>query len=552
MEGRASSRPTNLIFGTTRRSSLQYPFLMASSSLWQRFQQYLLRYDDLDFSIDISRMKFPDDFFDKMGSKIDKAFAAMRDLEAGGIANPDEKRMVGHYWLRKPALAPNAELRGEIESTNARIKTFAADVHSGKIKGGRGEKFRHVLSIGIGGSALGPQFIADALGTAKDPLDIYFFDNTDPDGFDRVLDKIDNELARTIVAVISKSGGTKETRNGMLETEARFKAVGFDFAKHAVAITGVGSDLDKHAEKNGWISRFPMWDWVGGRTSVMSAVGLVPMALEGFDIDNFLSGAAAMDERTRANDFRENAAMLLALMWFYAGNGRGEKDMVVLPYKDRLLLFSRYLQQLVMESLGKEKDLDGKVVNQGIAVYGNKGSTDQHAYVQQLRDGVLNFFITFIEVAKDRHRAAFEVENGVTSGDYLHGFLRGTRAALYEKERESITVSISEANAFNIGALIALYERAVGFYASLVNINAYHQPGVEAGKKAATRLLQLQDDVRKKLSPGSGKTSEEIARAIDADPEDVFHVLQHLASNDSRVQITKGEEPSDDKFFLKE
>jgi glucose-6-phosphate isomerase len=189
---------------------------MASSSLWQRFQQHFLRYDDLGFSIDISRMKFPDDFFDKMGPKIDKAFAAMRDLEAGGIANPDEKRMVGHYWLRKPALAPNAELRAEIENTNARIKQFAADVHGGKIKGGQGEKFKHVLSIGIGGSALGPQFIADALGTAQDPMDIYFFDNTDPDGFDRVFDKIDNELARTIVVVISKSGGTKETHNGML------------------------------------------------------------------------------------------------------------------------------------------------------------------------------------------------------------------------------------------------------------------------------------------------------------------------------------------------
>ncbi|PYL36943.1 MAG: glucose-6-phosphate isomerase, partial [Verrucomicrobia bacterium] len=206
----------------------------------------------------------------------------------------------------------------------------------------------------------------------------------------------------------------------------------------------------------------------------------------------------------------------------------------------------------VMESLGKEKDLDGKIVNQGIAVYGNKGSTDQHAYVQQLRDGVLNFFVTFIEVAKDRDRAAFEVENGVTSGDYLHGFLRGTRAALYEKERESITVSIAEANAFNIGALIALYERAVGFYGTLVNINAYHQPGVEAGKKAATRLLQLQHDVREKLSGETGKTAEEIARAIDADPEDVFHVLQHFASNDSRVQTAKGDEPSDDKFSLKE
>ena len=525
---------------------------MASSSLWQRFQQHFLRYDDLGISIDISRMKFPDDFFEKMASKIEKAFAAMRNLEAGGIANPDENRMVGHYWLRKPSLAPTTELRAEIENTNAAIKKFASSVHDGTIKNGKGEKFRHILSIGIGGSALGPEFIADALGAATDPLDIFFFDNTDPNGFDRVFSKIGSELVHTLVVVISKSGGTKETHNGMVEAEARFKAADLNFSKHAIAITGAGSELDKHAKDNGWLARFPMWDWVGGRTSVMSAVGLVPMALEGFDINNFLAGAAAMDERTRANDFHQNAAMLLALMWFYIGNGRGEKDMVVLPYKDRLLLFSRYLQQLVMESLGKEKDLDGKIVNQGIAVYGNKGSTDQHAYVQQLRDGVLNFFVTFIEVAKDRNQPPFEVEPGVTSGDYLHGFLRGTRAALYEKNRESITVSIPEANAFNIGALIALYERAVGFYGSLVNINAYHQPGVEAGKKAATRLLQLQSEARGNLSSATEKTAEEIARSIDADPEDVFHVLQHLASNDPHVQISKGEGPSEDKFRLKE
>ncbi len=525
---------------------------MASSSLWQRFQQFFLRYEDLGFSLDISRMKFPDDFFDQMQPKIDKAFAAMRDLEAGGIANPDENRMVGHYWLRKPSLAPNAELRGEIENTNTRIKQFASDVHSGKIKSASGEKFQHILSIGIGGSALGPQFIAEALGNVKDPMDIQFFDNTDPDGFDRVFDKIGKELARTLVVVISKSGGTKETRNGMVEAEARFNKASLDFPKHAVAITGAGSELDKHAEQSGWIARFPMWDWVGGRTSVMSAVGLVPMALQGLDTANFLAGAAAMDERTRATDFHQNAAMLLALMWFYIGKGRGEKDMVVLPYKDRLLVFSRYLQQLVMESLGKEKDLDGKVVNQGIAVYGNKGSTDQHAYVQQLRDGVLNFFVTFIEVAQDRDRPPFDVEPGVTAGDYLHGFLRGTRAALYEKNRESMTVGIPEANAFSIGALIALYERAVGFYGSLVNVNAYHQPGVEAGKKAATRLLQVQNSARQKLSRESEKTAEEIARAIDADPEDVFHALLHLACNDPNVQISRGDGPSEDKFSLKE
>jgi glucose-6-phosphate isomerase len=526
---------------------------MPSSSLWQRFQQYFLYYRDLDFSLDISRMTFPDDFFEKMQPKIEKAFAAMRELEGGAIANPTENRMVGHYWLRNPALAPNAELRAEIEETIKHIKSFAADVHAGKIAAENGKRFEHILLIGIGGSALGPQFVADALRSRRDPMDIYFFDNTDPDGFNRVFDKIDNYLSQTLVIVVSKSGGTKETRNGMLEAEAKFKEKGLQFPKHAVAVTGVGSELDKLAEANEWLARFPMHDWIGGRTSVMSAVGLLPMALEGFDIDNFLAGAAAMDKRTRMPDAAQNAAMLLALAWYHAGYGKGEKDMVILPYKDRLALFSRYLQQLVMESLGKEKDLDGKIVHQGIAVYGNKGSTDQHAYVQQLRDGVLNFFVTFIEVRKDRLASGgrrFEVEEGITSGDYLQGFLRGTRSALYESGRESITMSIPEMNAFNIGALIALYERAVGFYASLVNINAYDQPGVEAGKKAATKLLQLQQQVREQLRAGAGKTAEEIARSVDADPEDVFHALRHLASNDSRIRVLPSDQPTDDQFSL--
>jgi glucose-6-phosphate isomerase len=256
-----------------------------------------------------------------------------------------------------------------------------------------------------------------------------------------------------------------------------------------------------------------------------------------------------MDAHTRVPDRAQNAAMLLALMWFHAGNGRGEKDMVILPYKDRLTLFSKYLQQLVMESLGKEKDLDGNVVHQGIAVYGNKGSTDQHAYVQQLRDGVPNFFATFIEVERDRAGGKMEVEPGFTSGDYLHGFLRGTRTALHENGRESITISIAKVNAFSVGALIALFERGVGFYGSLVNINAYHQPGVEAGKKAATRLLELQDRLLTQLSAAPGTTAEEIARAADADPEDVFHALRHAAVNDPSIRITPADRPADEKFY---
>ncbi len=410
---------------------------MASSSLWQRFQRYFLEYHELGFSLDISRMKFPEDLFEKMHPRIEHAFVAMQELEAGAIANPTEKRMVGHYWLRDPKLAPTPEIRAEIEDTIQRIKKFAEDVHTGKITAENGKRFEHLLHVGIGGSALGPEFVASALGSPNDPMGISFFDNTDPEGFDRVFDRLGDRLSQTLIVVVSKSGGTKETRNGMLEAEEKFVAKGLQFPRHAVAVTGVGSELDKHAEANGWLARFPMSDWVGGRTSVMSAVGLVPMALEGFDIDRFLAGGAAMDARTRVPDVGQNAAMLLALMWYYAGDGKGEKDMVVLPFKDRLALFTKYLQQLVMESLGKEKNLAGEVVHQGIAVYGNKGSTDQHSYVQQLRDGVLNFFVTFVEVRNDRGGARFEVEVGITSGDYLQGFLRGTRSALY-RERTGV------------------------------------------------------------------------------------------------------------------
>ena len=259
---------------------------MASSSLWQRFQRYFLEYRELGFSPDISRMKFPEDLFEKMQPRIEQAFAAMRELEAGAIANPAEKRMVGHYWLRNPGLAPTSEI-----------------------------------------------------------------------------------------------------------------------------------------------------------------------------------------------------------------------------------------------------------------------STDQHSYVQQLRDGVLNFFVTFVEVRNDRCGARFEVEDGITSGDYLQGFLRGTPSALYEKGRESITMSIPEVNAFNIGLLIALHERAVGYYGSLVNINAYDQLGVEARQKAESKPLQLQKQGQEELS-GEGKTAEEIARSIDADPEDVFHLLRHLANNAPRIKVVPGEEAVDDRFSL--
>ena len=505
---------------------------------WERFQKYYGEFPELGLAIDLSRMNVDDAFFAAMEPRMQKAFADMDALEKGAIANPDEKRMVGHYWLRNPALAPTPEIRQEIESTFAKIKAFATKVHAGEIKGAGGE-FKNVLVIGIGGSALGPQFVAQALGNPrKDKLKPYFFDNTDPDGMNRTLSTIGRKLDRTLCIVISKSGGTKETRNGMLVAQAAYEKAGLKFGQHAVAVTMFGSELDQYTIANQWLERFPMWDWVGGRTSVLSAVGLLPAALQGINIEGLIAGGLKADISTRSKNVKDNPSALLALAWYASGNGKGSKNMVILPYKDRLELFSKYLQQLVMESLGKEKDINGEVVNQGICVFGNKGSTDQHSYIQQLRDGINNFFATFIEVQKDQVGEPVYTEPDATSGDFLEGFFLGTRAALAESDRESITLTVKDVDSATVGLLICLFERAVGFYASLVNINAYHQPGVEAGKKAASAVLSLQREIITYLKANLNQpfTVAEISKAIghDEDIETVFKVIEHLAANSVR------------------
>lgn len=522
-----------------------------SIDLWRRYRQHLCKCPSLGISVDISRMNFGDDFFKSMTEPMANSFNAMKELEGGAIANPDEGRMVGHYWLRAPELAPTAEISSQITVAKNDVINFAKKIHAKEITPPTAAKFTDVLLIGIGGSALGPQLVADAMkdaggagGKRRDKMRLHFFDNTDPDGIDREIQSIGSRLKSTLVVVISKSGGTKETRNGMLEATAVFERASLDISKQAVAVTGEGSELFQHAKDNDWIDTFPMWDWVGGRTSVLSAVGLLPAALQGIDVEQLLAGAAEMDRITRETKIKKNPAALLALMWHYATNGCGEKDMVVLPYKDRLLLMSRYLQQLIMESIGKKHDLDGEEVFQGIAVYGNKGSTDQHAFVQQLRDGVVNFFATFIVVLQDRPRSKddLEVEANVTSGDYLNGFWQGTREALHGQDRESITITMDRLNAKTFGALIALYERAVGLYATLVNINAYHQPGVQAGKEAADEVLGLQGKVIAHMDGQTDTASpEDIAEAIgEADRvESVFHVLEHLNAN-KRVVVRSG------------
>jgi len=469
-------------------------------------------------ALDLRWMGLPDDLAAREGERVAAALEDLIAVEAGMIANPDEGREVGHYWLRAPRLAKTVEHTRAILDVVRRLERF--------VEVDLADRFGTVIVIGIGGSALGPQLVAESLGGAGDRRRVLFVDNTDPEGVARTL--ADATLADTLALVISKSGRTPETRNGYLLVREAYEAAGLDFGRHAIAVTGAGSELDAEAE--GWLARFPMWNWVGGRTSVTSAVGLLPMRLQGLDTEGFLEGAREMDVHTRQEDVDANPAMLLALAWLHATGGRAQRAMVVLPYKDRLLLLSRYLQQLVMESLGKRLDRRGRVVHQGLTVYGNKGSTDQHAFVQQLRDGPDDFFCAFIEVLEDGG-SALEVGPGVTAGDYLSGLLAGTRAALAEAGRRSLTLTIPRVDALHLGGLIALFERAVGFYASFVDINAYDQPGVEAGKKAAGALLALQARAVAALAAGASGTAEALAAELGADARDVFHVLRHLAAN---------------------
>jgi len=464
---------------------------------------------------------------------------ALSDLEAqegGERVNTDEDRQVGHTWLRAPDDAPTMGQARAIGETVEAVQAFAAKVRRGQLAAPDGLPFTDVVHIGIGGSALGPMLLREAL--APDPdldgprraLTLHFVDNTDGDGVARLLRALDEDLAHTLVVVVSKSGGTVETRNGLALVREALEHRGHDLAPRAVAITVADSKLDRLAVEQGWLASFPVWDWVGGRFSVTSAVGLLPAELAGIPTGPLLEGAREMDTWTRAPDWRDNPAALLAGAWYLLGDGVGDRNMVVLPYRDRLDLLSRYLQQLVMESLGKRLDRQGNTVHQGLTVYGNKGSTDQHAYVQQLRDGRQDAFVLFVQVLDEGRGSPLEVLPGATAGDTLQGFLLGTRRALVDEGRPCLTLTLPRLDPWQLGALLALFERAVGLYASLIDVNAYHQPGVEAGKRAAADVLDLSRRLREALSTGQARSASELAEALGAEPVEVWSLLEHLVA----------------------
>ena len=506
---------------------------------WKRFCDLLWCHDSLGFWLDISKMKINSDDIKKLENKFEVAFNSMKLLEGGSIANIDESRQVGHYWLRNPSISPDKFIKEHLISEQERIVQFANDILKGNISTNEDKIFTEVLWIGIGGSSLGPILLINSLKNFTKGLNFHFLDNVDPQGISDKLDIIGDKLKSTLIIVVSKSGGTIEPKICLEQVEHRFNNIGTAFNKHAVAITMKNSNLDLKAISDKWLNSFDLPDWVGGRTSITSAVGLLPLALINADTSGFLRGASEMDEATREPKILENPAALLAASWYISGNSCGKKDMVVLPYKDKLEVFSRYLQQLVMESLGKEKDREGNIVNQGIAVYGNKGSTDQHAYIQQLRDGIDNFFAIFIEIIKDTSTNINKIN--MNPNDYLSGFLQGTRSALTEANKENITISIEELNERTLGALIALFERAVGLYAELININAYDQPGVESGKIAAADIIQLQKSLILIFSDKRSRSISDIHNQLTSYKlESIFITLRSMCLN-NKIMLLSGD-----------
>lgn len=470
--------------------------------------------------MDFRRLNLPGNLAEQYAGAIVAALSQMRDVESGVEVNYTERRQVGHYWLRSPDNAPDTWCQ-EIHASHQLIQDFVDKYRN---------RFRKFLLIGIGGSALGPQFLDRALRIPGQTPAIHFLDNTDPEGFVRTFREIDiaGGLEDTLTLVISKSGKTPETVNGMKVARHAYQSAGLPFERHAIAITEPGSELDRLAAN--WLQRFPVWEWVGGRTSLFSPVGLVPAALLGFDWRLLLAGAREMDETTGpANaDAAANPALRLALAWRHLGARRDLTHQVVLPYSDRLSLLASYLQQLMMESLGKQ--------GQGITVFGNKGSTDQHSYVQQLIQGRPDFFVAFVRVLCPRSNDLADIEvdeGGIQSADFLAAFQDGTARALAAAGRPSFRLTIEGVSERTVGAVVALFERAVGYYAAMIGINAYDQPGVEGGKKAATGYLDAQRALVQRVPtfPAKPASVTELIVGLDVEAGLAADILNRLALN---------------------
>ena len=425
------------------------------------------------------------------GLDIQKEFDNYKDRIAEIITNLNgnkDKRGQGLQWMNL----------GYSEETVWYVKEYAALVEN---------RFENILVLGIGGSALGGLAVTEALLKPYWNLlsseqrnnfpRIFFLDNIDPDGIVGLLDVLD--LSKTLVNVITKSGSTAETMSQFMIIKDRLeKELGDDYRKNIVATTdkNIGV-LRQIAEQEGY-KTFVVPDDVGGRFSVFSAVGLLPFALVGLDIDEIVRGVKDMDLALKNTDINENIAAQNALIHYLLDTQKGKKISVMMPYSSRLKYVSDWYVQLWAESLGKEKNLDGEYVNNGPTPIKAVGATDQHSQIQLYNEGpndkIINFirveeFDTNLEIPKIFEYTGIGYLGGKTINDLINAEADATRVTLADYNKPTVTISIPKINGYYVAQLLYMLEVQTAIAGALYNINAFDQPGVEQAKNYTYALM---------------------------------------------------------------
>ena len=436
----------------------------------------------------------------------------------GDLINQTENRAVLHTALRAKEsaniLVDGVNVMPEVYSVKNKIKNFSNEVISGNKKGFTGKPFTDIVNIGIGGSDLGPAMIVEALQFYKNHLNVHFVSNVDGDHVNEVIKKLNPET--TLFVVVSKTFTTQETLSNAETIRSWFlqSASQDDVAKHFVAVS---TNIQKVTEFGiNPDNIFPMWDWVGGRFSLWSAVGLSVSLAVGFDnFDKLLKGANEMDEHFKNESFDKNIPVILALLSIWYNNFFGAESEALIPYTQYLQKLAPYLQQGIMESNGKSIGRDGKPVNYqtGTIIWGEPGTNSQHAFFQLIHQGtklIPTDFIGFKQSLygnKDHHdklmsnffaqteallmgktevqvKAEFD-KQGISGekADFLLPF------KVFSGNKPTNTILIDKLTPESLGALVAMYEHKIFVQGIIWNIFSYDQWGVELGKQLANSIL---------------------------------------------------------------
>ncbi|MDC1162530.1 glucose-6-phosphate isomerase [Tenacibaculum sp.] len=436
---------------------------------------------------------------------------------SGENINVTEKRAVLHTALRSssetPILVNGKNIKPQIQATLRKLKSFSNKVISGKWKGYTDKSITDIVNIGIGGSDLGPNMVVEGLQFYRNHLKTHFVSNIDGDHVSEVLKKINPET--TLFVIVSKTFTTQETIENANTIKSWFlkSASQFDIAKHFVAVSTNLEAVDNFGidKKN----IFPMWNWVGGRFSLWSAVGLSVILSVGFDnFKELLSGAEEMDNHFKSQEFNQNIPVILGLLSVWYGNFHKVETEVVLPYTQYLSKFPLYLQQAVMESNGKNVDRNGKEVNYqtGTIIWGSVGTNAQHAFMQLLHQGTKMIPADFIGFEESLHGLTNHHEkimaNYYAQMDALafgktkeEVHLELKTSGDIDKVNELLTFKVFEGNKpsnailfdkltpKSLGSLIAMYEHKIFVQGIIWNIYSYDQFGVELGKELAKKRL---------------------------------------------------------------